>query len=120
MLTIGSPGQAYIKSENPRALLQLLPGRCEGAIKFKHCNISAVVIQPGFLHMRDDVAREASTQSLGLAAEELVVPSERWRLIQRGHERLASRNVVVRAVSREAMERLAMEGINALPGRWIQ
>ena len=167
MLTMELTGQAYNKSEHRRALHQLLPSRSEGAIEFKHCNISAVMIELGFPHIpgykqrrnfqrqalfeevtrqiaarpqlddaarkavelpaeaplierfdavrveppplelkvreqdatyrpsalsqRDYLAREARNQSLGLAGEEFVVQYERWRLIQRGHERLADR-----------------------------
>jgi hypothetical protein len=166
MLTMELTGQAYNKSEHRRALHQLLPGRSEGAIEFKHCNISAVMIELGFPHIpgykqrrnfqrqalfeevtrqiaarpqfeeaarkavelpaeaplierfdavrveppplelnvrerdayqpsalsqRDYLAREARNQSLGLAGEEFVVQYERWRLVQRGHERLADR-----------------------------
>ena len=167
MLTMELTGQAYNKSEHRRALHQLLPGRSEGAIEFKHCNISAVMMELGFPHIpgykqrrnfqrqalfeevtrqsaarpqledaarkavelpaeaplierfdavrveppplelkvreqdaayrpsalsqRDYLAREARNQSLGLAGEEFVVQYERWRLIQRGHERLADR-----------------------------
>lgn len=166
MLTMELTGQAYNKSEHRRALHELLPDRSEGAIEFKHCNISAVMIELGFPHIpgykqrrnfqrqalfeevtrqiaarpqledaaqkavelpaesplierfddvrvepppldlrvreldtyrpsalsqRDYLAREARNQSLGLAGEEFVVHYERWRLIQRGHERLANR-----------------------------
>lgn len=165
MLTMELTGQAYNKSEHRRALHQLLPGRSAGAIEFKHCNISAVMIELGFPHIpgykqrrnfqrqalfeevtrqvaarpqlddaarkavelpaeaplierfdavrveppplqlkvqdatyrpsalsqRDYLAREARNQSLGLAGEEFVVQYERWRLIQRGHARLADR-----------------------------
>ena len=166
MLMMELSGQAYNKSEHRRALHQLLPERSEGAIEFKHCNISAVMIELGFPHIpgykqrvnfqrqalfeevtrqiaarpqledaarkavelpaelplierfddvrvepppldlkvrepdtyrpsalsqRDYLAREARNQSLGLAGEEFVVHFERWRLIQRGHERLANR-----------------------------
>ena len=166
MLTMELTGQAYNKSEHRRALHHQLPGRSDGAIEFKHCNISAVMIELGFPHIpgykqrknfqrqalfeevtrqiaarpqledaarkavelpaeaplierfdavrveppplelkarerdayrpsalsqRDYLAREARNQSLGLAGEEFVVQYERWRLIQRGHGRLADR-----------------------------
>ena len=166
MLTMELTGQAYNKSEHRRALHQLLPGRSEGAIEFKHGNISAVMIELGYpyihgyqprknfqrqalfdevtrqiaarpqledaamkavelpaemplmerfdgvrveppplelkvrepdahrpsvLSQRDYLAREARNQSLGRAGEKFVVHYERWRLIQRGHERLADR-----------------------------
>ena len=166
MLTMELTGQAFVKSEHRRALHQLLPGRSEGAIEFKHGNISAVMIELGYpyirgylprrnfqrqalfeevarqiaarpqleeaavkavelpaemplverfdgvrveppalelkvrepeayrpsvLSQRDYLAREARNQSLGRAGEEFVVHYERWRLIQRGHGRLADR-----------------------------
>ncbi len=47
--------------------------------------------RPSALSQRDYLAREARNQSLGLAGEDFVVQYERWRLIQRGHERLANR-----------------------------
>ena len=164
MLMMELSGQAYNKSEHRRALRQLLPGRSEAAIEFKHGNISAVMIelgypyirgyqprrnfqrqalfdevgrqiaarpqleeaamkavelpaevpllesfegvcvepprlelqirepdvfQPSVLSQRDYLAREARNQSLGRAGEEFVVQFERWRLMQRGLERLA-------------------------------
>jgi hypothetical protein len=48
VLTMELSGQVYNKSEHRRALHQLLHGRSEGAIEFKHCNISAVMIELGF------------------------------------------------------------------------
>lgn len=51
MLTMDLTGQAYNKSEHRRALRQLLPDRSESAIEFKHCNISAVMIELGFPHI---------------------------------------------------------------------
>ncbi len=166
MLTMELTGQAYNKSEHRRALRQLLPGRSEAAIEFKHGNISAVMIelgypyirgyqprrnfqrqalfeevsrqiaarpqledaavkavelpaevpllesfdgvcvappslqlqirepdvfQPSVLSQRDYLAREARNQSLGRAGEEFVMQFERWRLMQRGLDRLANR-----------------------------
>lgn len=166
MLTFELTGQTYNKSEQRRTLRQLLPGRSEGAIEFKHGNISAVMVELGYPYIRgyqprknfqrqalfeevtrqiavrpqleeaaekavdlpatlplidqfsgiqvdppplelkarepdayrppaishrDYLAREARNQSLGQAGEELVVHYERWRLIQRGQERLADR-----------------------------
>jgi hypothetical protein len=166
MLMLELAGQAFNKSEQRRALHRVLAGRSESAIEFKHCNISAVMIELGYPYIRgyqprknfqrkalfeevtrqlalrpqlddaavkavempaamplverfDDVrvdpprlelkvkaqgpdayrppvlshrdylAREARNQSLGLAGEEFVVQYERWRLTQRGQERLA-------------------------------
>ena len=52
VLTMELTGQAYNKSEHRRALHQLLPGRSEGAIEFKHGNISAVMIELGYPYVR--------------------------------------------------------------------
>ena len=52
MLTMELTGQAYNKSEHRRALHQLLPGRSEGAIEFKHGNISVVMIELGYPYIR--------------------------------------------------------------------
>jgi hypothetical protein len=52
MLTMELTGQTYNKSEHRRALHQLLPGRSEGAIEFKHGNISAVMIELGYPYIR--------------------------------------------------------------------
>lgn len=45
MLTLQLTGQSYNKTEHRRRLQQLLNGRSEGSIEFKHCNISAVLIE---------------------------------------------------------------------------
>lgn len=58
MLMMELTGQAYNKSESRRALHQLLPGRSEGAIEFKHGNISAVMIELGYPHIRGYRARK--------------------------------------------------------------
>ena len=52
MLTMELTGQAYNKSEHRRALHLLLPGRSEGAIEFKHGNITAVMIELGYPYVR--------------------------------------------------------------------
>ena len=51
-LTMELTGQAYNKSEHRRALHLLLPGRSEGAIEFKHGNITAVMIELGYPYVR--------------------------------------------------------------------
>jgi Domain of unknown function (DUF3883) len=58
MLTLELTGQAYNKSEHRRALRQLLPGRSEGAIEFKHGNISAVMIELGYPYIRGYLPRK--------------------------------------------------------------
>lgn len=52
MLTMELAGQAYNKSQHRRQLAARLNGRSEGAIEFKHCNISAVMIELGFPYIR--------------------------------------------------------------------
>lgn len=48
MLTHELRGESYSKKEHNRHLQQLLHGRTAPAIEFKHCNISAVLIELGF------------------------------------------------------------------------
>lgn len=51
MLTLELSGQAYSKSEHRRVLQAQVPNRSAGAIEFKHCNISAVMMELGFPHI---------------------------------------------------------------------
>ena len=48
MLTLELAGQSYSKAEHRRRLQGKLNNRSDGSIEFKHCNISAVLIQLGF------------------------------------------------------------------------
>jgi hypothetical protein len=48
MLTLELNGQSFNKSARRRALMSRLQNRSEGAIEFKHCNISAVMGDLGF------------------------------------------------------------------------
>lgn len=52
MLTMELASQAFNKSEHRRALQLLLPNRSEGAIEFKHSNISAVMLELGYPYIR--------------------------------------------------------------------
>ena len=52
MLTFELSGQAYNKAAHRRQLLNLLPGRSEQSIEFKHANISAVMLELGFPYLR--------------------------------------------------------------------
>lgn len=52
MLTLELVGQAYNKSAHRRELRRLLPDRSEGAIEFKHGNVSAVMIELGYPYIR--------------------------------------------------------------------
>lgn len=52
MLRMEYAGQAYSKSDFRRALLGLLDGRTEASVEMKHRNISAVLIELGYLPIR--------------------------------------------------------------------
>jgi len=52
MLTLELNGQRYSKAEHRRALLRQLDGRSDGAVEFKHCNISAVLQELGYPAIR--------------------------------------------------------------------
>lgn len=47
MLGMELSGRRYAKSQHRAALVERLPGRSEGSIEFKHCNISAVLSESG-------------------------------------------------------------------------
>ena len=48
MLTMELTGQHYSKTAHRQNLMQMLPGRTESSIEFKHANISAAMIDLGF------------------------------------------------------------------------
>ena len=52
MLTLELSGQKYSKAEHRRHLQTKLQRRSEGSVEFKHCNISAVMIDLGFPSIR--------------------------------------------------------------------
>jgi hypothetical protein len=52
MLTKEFSGQRYSKTNHRRQLMSRLPGRSEGAIEFKHANISAVMLELGYPYLR--------------------------------------------------------------------
>lgn len=52
MLTMELAGQAYNKAQHRRQLGAKLNNRSDGSIEFKHCNISAVMIELGFPYVR--------------------------------------------------------------------
>ena len=52
MLTMELAGQRYSKAEHRRRLQVKLNNRSDGSIEFKHCNISAVLIQLGIPYIR--------------------------------------------------------------------
>lgn len=87
MLCLELAGQAFSKTAHRKALQQKLNGRSDGSIEFKHCNISAVMIDLGFPNIRGyqprfnyqsllrevvevQVARQTALDSLARAAVE--------------------------------------------------
>ncbi|RZU00919.1 DUF3883 domain-containing protein [Rivibacter subsaxonicus] len=52
MLTLELTGQHYNKTAHRRRLLELLNGRSNGSVEFKHGNISAVMLELGFPYLR--------------------------------------------------------------------
>ncbi len=51
MLTLELTGQRYSKAAHRRHLTSRLARRTEGSIEFKHCNISAVMLELGFPYL---------------------------------------------------------------------
>lgn len=51
MLTLELTGQRYSKAAHRKALETQLVGRSPGSIEFKHCNISAVMLELGFPYL---------------------------------------------------------------------
>src|SRR6185369_5176511 len=51
MLALELAGQGFNKAEHRRRLGALLENRSEGSIEFKHCNISAAMIDLGFPYL---------------------------------------------------------------------
>lgn len=87
MLSLELAGQSFSKTAHRKALQQMLNGRSDGSIEFKHCNISAVMIDLGFPNIRGyqprfnyqsllrevveaQVNRQTTLDSLALAAVE--------------------------------------------------
>lgn len=87
MLSLELAGQAFSKTAHRRSLQQKLNERSDGSIEFKHCNISAVMMDLGFPTIRgyqprfnyqsllrevveSQVNRQTSLDSLALAAVE--------------------------------------------------
>jgi hypothetical protein len=52
MLTLELSGQSFSKTEYRRRLMPLLNNRNDGSIEFKHCNISAVMLEMGIPYIR--------------------------------------------------------------------
>lgn len=64
MLSFELNGQRYNKADHRRRLLDRLPGRSAGAVEFKHCNISAVMLELGFPYLNGYLPRSNFQRSL--------------------------------------------------------
>lgn len=69
MLSFELNGQHYNEVEHRRRLLEQLPGRTALTLKFKHCNISAVMLELGFPYLKDYQPR--SNFQRGLLVDEV-------------------------------------------------
>lgn len=72
MLTMELAGQSFNKTQHRRWLQGKLNGRSEASIEFKHCNISAAMIDLGFPSIRGYQRRSNYQTLLGIVAEEQV------------------------------------------------
>lgn len=64
MLLSELAGQPYNKAAHRRQLLKQLPGRSAGAVEFKHCNISAVMLELGFPYVAGYLPRSNFQRSV--------------------------------------------------------
>ncbi len=72
MLTLELAGQSFNKTEHRRLLRAKLNGRSDASIEFKHCNISAAMIDLGFPYIRGYQRRANYQALLGSIVEEQV------------------------------------------------
>lgn len=79
MLTLDLAGQRFNKSERRRALVARLRGRSESAVEFKHCNISAVMLELGFPSLRGYPPRSNYQR---LLADEVVAQLPRMPVLE--------------------------------------
>lgn len=63
MLTLELNGQRYSKTEHANVLMRKLKGRSRSSIEFKHCNITAVMLELGYPSIRG-YKRRGNYQSL--------------------------------------------------------
>lgn len=73
MLTLELTGQSFNKTAHRRLLQTKLNGRSDASIEFKHCNISAAMIDLGFPYIRGYQPRANYQALLGQIAEEQVM-----------------------------------------------
>jgi hypothetical protein len=72
MLTLELSGQTYNKTEHRTRLQSKLNGRSGGSIEFKHCNISAALIELGFPYIRGYQPRSNYQALLGQVVAEQI------------------------------------------------
>ena len=72
MLTLELAGQSYNKTRHRKSLQRKLNGRSDASIEFKHCNISATLIDLGFPYIRGYQPRSNYQALLGVIAEEQI------------------------------------------------
>ena len=72
MLTLELAGQRFNKTEHRRRLQSKLNGRSEASIEFKHCNISAAMIDLGFPYITGYQKRSNYQALLAVVAEEQI------------------------------------------------
>ena len=97
MLLSELAGQPFSKTRHRRQLQSKLPGRSEGSIEFKHCNISAVMIQLGCPYVQGYQPRQNF---------------QRHMLVEVVSEQLA-RHTVLDDVALSAVERPAVRAVHA-------
>ena len=72
MLTMELAGQSFNKTQHRRWLQGKLKGRSDASMEFKHCNISAAMIDLGFPYIRGYQPRANYQALLAIVAEEQV------------------------------------------------
>ena len=76
MLTLEMAGQDFNKTAHRKSLQVKLSGRSDASIEFKHCNISAAMIDLGFPYIRGYQPRSNYQMLLGEIAEQQVSGAE--------------------------------------------
>ena len=76
MLTLEMAGQGFNKTAHRKSLQVKLSGRSDASVEFKHCNISAAMIDLGFPYIRGYQPRSNYQMLLGEIAEQQVSGAE--------------------------------------------
>jgi hypothetical protein len=95
MLSSELAGFRYVKAEQRRAMMAILPGRSEGSIEFKHQNISAVLLGLGEPWIDGYKPAERFQSSLVDAVLRWLARHPSWSL-PRKHGDSSARNTVLR------------------------